>query len=362
MQVFENINREKYNVVPVYIDKNLKWWTGKRLEKLESFRNLNLLTTHGLTGCFLPSSPRIKALICLTRNPFKKFIPLDIIFPTIHGTFGEDGTLQGLLEMVQIPYVGSGLVGSAVGMDKIIQKAVFEKEGLPVVKYFWFTKKEWLAEKNQVIKKIEEAIPYPIFVKPANLGSSVGITKAKNRKGLIKAIEIAKEFDQRIIVEQGLEDILEINCSVLGNRLLRASVCEQPIKGKDFLSYEDKYLKGGKVKGMAGLSRVVPAPISEKLTKKIQEISLRAFRAIDASGISRIDFLVELRPEKIFINEINTLPGSLAFYLWEKTGLPFPKLIDELNRLGFERFKERKENLFSYDSKLLESVGQGTKS
>ena len=140
MQVFENINREKYNVVPVYIDKNLKWWTGKRLEKLESFRNLNLLTTHGLTGCFLPSSPRIKALICLTRNPFKKFIPLDIIFPTIHGTFGEDGTLQGLLEMVQIPYVGSGVVGSAVGMDKIIQKAVFEKEGLPVVKYFWFTK------------------------------------------------------------------------------------------------------------------------------------------------------------------------------------------------------------------------------
>lgn len=359
MQVFENIDRVKYNVIPIYIDKNLRWWTGKKIEKLESFRDLKLITTRGLTECYL-SSHRIKALTCFSKNPFKKFIPLDIIFPTIHGTFGEDGTLQGLLEMYQIPYVGSGVTGSAVGMDKIIQKAVFEKEGLPVVKYCWFTKRQWITDKNSILKDIEKQISYPIFVKPANLGSSVGITKAKGRKSLIQAIEIAKEFDQRIIVEQGLENIIEINCSVLGNRTLKVSVCEQPIRSKDFLSYDDKYLKGGKIKGMAGLSRLVPAPISKELTRKIQDLSLKAFRATDTAGISRIDFLVT-KSKKVFICEINTLPGSLAFYLWEKSGISFTNLIDELIKLGFEKFEERKENLSTYDSKLIDSLGGGAK-
>jgi len=202
---------------------------------------------------------------------------------------------------------------------------------------------------------------YPVFVKPANLGSSVAINKAGGLKELENAIDVASHFDRRIIVEEGKENIVEINCSVLGNNELTVSVCEQPIKTQDVLTYEDKYLKGGKTKGMASLSRLVPAPISEELTKKIQETAIKAFRAVDAAGISRVDFMVKPDTENFWITEINTLPGSLAFYLWEKSGLSFDKLLDKLIELGFERHKERQSLMFSYDSDLISKTAGGTK-
>lgn len=360
MQVFENINREKYDIIPVYIDKQRRWLVDNRLERLESFKNLKLIDVKAPEYIF-QASPSVRALMPKSAFKFFKKIKADIYFPVIHGTFGEDGTLQGLFEMTDVPYVGSGVVGSAVGMDKIIQKAVFKEAGVPIVKYVWFLKSEWENNKIEIIKNIEKVLGYPVFVKPANLGSSVAINKANGLKELESAIEIASSFDRRIIVEEGKENIIEINCSVLGNNDLTASVCEQPIKTQDVLTYEDKYLKGGKTKGMAGLSRLVPAPISKELTKKIQEMAIKAFRAVDAAGIARVDFMVKPDTEDFWITEINTLPGSLAFYLWEKSGINFSELIDRLINLGFERHQERQELTFSYDSDLISKTSGGAK-
>ncbi len=356
MQVFENINREKYDVIPVYIDKLGRWLVDEKLGKIESFKDLKLKEINAAEYIF-EASPSVKALSPKSALKFFRSIKADIYFPVIHGTYGEDGTIQGMLEMAGVPYVGSGVTGSAVGMDKIIQKSIFKDSGIPVVKYLWFLKSEWQDNKEKIIKKIEETLGYPVFVKPANLGSSVAISKAVGFKELHEAIDIAANFDRRIIVEEGKEGIIEINCSVIGNNELTASVCEQPIKGEQMLSYEDKYLKGGKTKGMAGLSRLVPAPISEELTKKIQETAKKAFRAVDASGISRVDFMVKPDTEDFWITEINTLPGSLAFYLWEKSGIPFMNLLDKLIELGFERHKEHQSLMFSYDSDLISKVG-----
>ncbi len=242
-----------------------------------------------------------------------------------------------------------------------LQKSVFKDAKLPVVECVWFLKNEWEDNKIDIIKNIEQKLNYPVFIKPANLGSSVAISKAHGVKELEEAIDIASQFDSRLLVEEAKENIIEINCSVLGNNNLTASVCEQPLKSEDILSYEDKYMKGGKVKGMAGLSRLVPAPISKELAEKIQNMAKIAFRAVGASGVARIDFLVSEQSGDIWINEINTLPGSLSFYLWEKSGINFSELIDRIIDLGLERHKERQGLMFSYDSDLISKVGNGNK-
>lgn len=356
IQIFENINRDKFEVIPIYIDKSGRWLIDDKLQKIENFKTLKL----GVKApeYIFQASPSVKALSPKSMFKFFNKIKADIYFPVIHGTYGEDGTLQGMLEMANVPYVGSGVTGSAVGMDKIIQKSVFKDNGIPVVKYLWFLKSEWQENKDKIMKEVEKVLGYPVFVKPANLGSSVAINKANGFKELQEALDIASQFDRRIIVEEAKEGIVEINCSVLGNNdNLKVSVCEQPIKSRDILTYEDKYLKGGKVKGMAGLSRLVPAPISEILTEKIQETAKKAFRAVDAAGIARVDFMVRPDTEDFWITEINTLPGSLSFYLWEKSGISFSELLDKLIELGFERHKERQELTFGYDSDLIAKVG-----
>ena len=360
MQVFENIDREKYEAIPLYIDKKGKWWSGESLKKLESFKDLEMISGGEAKQNRLAGTIGDKLLFPVT-GVFKKMIQFDIVMPVVHGTYGEDGTLQGMLEMLDIPYTGCGVTASALGMDKVMQKAVFEKEGIPVVDYTWFTKDEWEDERKEVIVKIEKKLKYPMYVKPVNLGSSVGINVAKDRVGLEWAVEIAKEFDNRIIVEQGLENIDEINCSVMGVDELQCSVCEMPVKATDLLSFQDKYMSGGKTKGMASLSRLIPAPIPAAMTKKIEEYSKKAFRVVGASGVSRIDYLVDVKKEKIWINEINTLPGSLSFYLWEKSGYPFPQFLTKIIELGFEYYKKRKSINFSYESGLLKQVVGGAK-
>jgi D-alanine-D-alanine ligase len=361
MQVLESIDREKYNPIPVYIDKQGRWWSGEEVGKLENFKDLELKSKKGLKQYILSPVWGAYELIPAKNKLFQKPIKFDIAFLAIHGTFGEDGTIQGMMEMAGVPYTGCGVTASAVGMDKVIQKNVFEKEGLPVVKYLWFRSCEWKENQKSIVNKIEKELGFPVFVKPANLGSSVGINMAKNKKQLEWAIDVAKEFDTKIIVEEGLEGIDEINCSVMGVDDYETSVCEQPVKNNKLLSYEDKYMKGGKTKGMVNLSRLVPAPIDEKLTKKIQDYSKIAFRSVNGSGVARIDYLVDIKKEKVFINEINTLPGSLAFYLWEKSGYPFTKLIDKIIELGFEYYQKRHKINFSYDSGLLKKFGKGVK-
>lgn len=358
MQIFANIDKKKYDVVPIYIDKKGGWNLGEGLDKIENYQNLELVEKNKVAEFQMPSTVGQKTLVPIKSRllgPRPKDI--DIIFPAIHGTYGEDGTLQGLLEMANIPYVGCTVGSAAIGMDKVLQKAVYEKVGIPVVKYSWFYDWEWEKNKKTLIAKVEKELGYPVCVKPANLGSSVGINMAKNRKELEWAVNVAKEFDNKLLIEEGLVDIDEINVSVMGNQELEVSVCEQPIKNNKFLSYEDKYLTSGKTKGMANLSRILPAPISDKLTKKIQNYALEAFRALGASGLSRIDFLVDIKNEKVFINEINTLPGSLAFYLWEKSGYPFPKLLNRLITLGLEKFESKNKKMYSINSGLLKSSG-----
>ena len=359
MQIMVNLDKKKYEIIPVYIDKTGKWWSGKALLKLENYKNLELKNRIGL-GQYSLLTTGEKKLIPV-GGVMRKPIIFDIALAAIHGTFGEDGTLQGLLEMAGVPYTGCGVTAAAVGMDKVIQKNVFEKNGLPIVKYEWFTKEDYGKNKKEIIVKIEKNIDYPVFVKPANLGSSVGFNKAKNRKELEWAIDIAKEFDTKLLVEEGMENIDEINVSVMGNHTFEASVCEQPITGNKFLSYADKYMSGSKVKGMANLSRLIPAPINNDLTKKIQNYAVTAFKSIGASGVARIDFLVDIKKKKVFINEINTLPGSVSYYLWEKTGYTFAKMLDKLIELGFERFDDRNKLMRSYDSGLLKNLGKGSK-
>ncbi len=275
----------------------------------------------------------------------------------MHGTYGEDGTLQGLFELANLPYVGAGVVGSAVGMDKILMKAAFTAAGIPNTRYRWFTAARWKRESEAVLKELAEALGYPMFVKPANLGSSVGISRATDINELEYAIEVAIRYDRRILVEEGLDGIVEINCSVAGNDELAASVCEQPARWQEFLSYEDKYLSGGKAKGMGGQQRQIPAPIGDELTKQVQQLSKAAFRAVDCAGIARVDSMVNLEDGRIWVNEINTMPGSLAFYLWEPAGVPFPALCDRLIELGFARHREKADRVTRFDNALLQQQG-----
>ena len=374
LQIIANADKEKYNIIPVYIDKEGKWFTGQALLDINSFKDIPALKKKiseeylhpGSNSSLIPTSP---------LSFVKQKIKIDVVFPAIHGTFGEDGTLQGFLEMANVPYVGSGVTGSALGMDKILQKDVFKANSIPVINYSWFLREEWISDRDRVIKKIEGDLDYPMVVKPANLGSSVGIHKVKDREELITAIELAVVFDRRIIVEHFLSGVVEINCSVLGYSSLETSVCEQPVKSEELLSYEDKYLRGnkgdggdegdqenrGKNSGMASLSRIIPAPISQKQSKEIAEMAKKVFRVCDCSGVARIDFFLHEKSGKFWVCEINTLPGSISFYLWEKSNYPFPKLIAELVDLAMERFHDRKQTNYSFSSNLLQGMAKGSK-
>ncbi len=370
IQAMDAMDPRRYEPLPIFITKEGRWHTGPELRRIEAYRDLPTL----LEKCrpvYLRPEPFGNRLFVEESGPLgtrrTRVGVADAFFPIVHGTYGEDGTLQGLFELANVPYVGAGVVGSAVGMDKIVMKAAFRAADLPTVNYIWFARHRWQTERDTVLDEAERTLRYPLFVKPANLGSSVGITKATDRASLARAIEIAAAYDRRLMVEEGFEGGIEVNCSVLGNDEPRASVCEQPVRWTDILSYEDKYLRGGKGKagageGMASASRRIPAPISDDLTKQIQRMAVEAFISTDCAGIARIDFLVDPVSGRICVNEINTMPGSLSFYLWEPSGVSFPELIDRLIELAFERWHERQQTTFSFDSALLQKFGKGTKS
>jgi D-alanine-D-alanine ligase len=356
-QVMQAIDRSKYEVIPIYITKEGHWLTGNKLFDIKRFEDTSDLFSD-LEKVYIAPDPSVKSLVVASKGWFTKSASkeIDIAFPLIHGTYGEDGTLQGLLELANIPYVGAGVLSSAVGMDKIAMKAIFKDNHLPVVNYVWFLSSEWIDKQEKVITRIESNLKYPLFVKPANLGSSIGISKARDKEGLIRAVEIASYYDRRLIVEESQEGNIEINCSVLGNENPIPSVCEQPISWEEFLNYDDKYMKGRKSAGLKGAERRIPAPISQELTKRIQVFAIDAFKSVDCRGIARVDFLVNEVDDQIFVNEINTIPGSIAFYLWEATGIKFVELIDRLVNLAIAAYKEKNNITYSYDSKLLKSI------
>jgi D-alanine-D-alanine ligase len=373
-QVMAAADPDRYELVPIYITKRGEWLTGPALLDLETFRTPGRL--EGLTRACLAPVPGQRALVRLDGGPRsllrrEQLPPIDVVFPTVHGTHGEDGTLQGLLELADLPYVGAGVAAAAVGMDKILAKAAFQAAGLPVVEGRWYTRAQYQAAPAEVVADIEAQVGYPCFVKPAVLGSSIGVARVGGRDDLRFALEVACSYGRRLLVERAIEPLVEINCAVLGNDAPIASVCEQPVASEGVLSFADKYERGlkraaakapaadqavgGAKGGLASMQRIIPAPISAALSARLQQLAIAAFRAIDCAGIARVDFLVTPDEREVYVNEINTMPGSLAFYLWDKppTELSFPALVDRLVELALERHGDKQRTVYSYDTDLL---------
>ncbi len=380
VQAMAAVDLSKYDVIPIFITKEGQWYTGEALKEMSNYADLKSLKGK-CQSVSIKANRNEHRLVIPAKGFFGKeqYMDIDVMFPVMHGAYGEDGCLQGLLEILNIPYAGPSVLGAAVGMDKIMMKNVLEANGLPVVEYCWFTSHVWFDNQEVVIDEVESKLGYPVIVKPANLGSSVGINKANNRDELIYAFEDVVGFTERLLVERCVTSLREINCSVLGGAgKVRASVCEEPITDNDFLTYQDKYMGGGsgakgakggktsgtKSQGMSSLSRQIPANLPVETSKAIQDMVTAGFVALDGFGVARIDVIIDEAIDKIYINEINTIPGSLSFYLWEATDMPFNELIDELVNLALKRKRNKEKLTLSYDTNILagfKNGGGGTK-
>ena len=330
--VINALDREQYEVVPIGITREGRWVSsGDALRMLKEKSGLDSLPERVL----IPEPAR-HALVS-ADGASGETSPLDVVFPLVHGLHGEDGTLQGLLELASIPYVGAGVLASAVGMDKIVQKQIFAQAGLQIPKYIWYLSTVCEERPRKIVAGVESVLHYPVFVKPANTGSSVGISKAHDRGELLKALQVAVQYDRKVIIEQGIKDVREIECSVLGNDEPEASVSGEIVPSNEFYDYEAKYVDG---KSKA----IIPAPLPKAVAKRVREIAVQAFQLIDCAGMARVDFFVTRRGNKIFLNEVNTIPGftSISMYpkLWEASGVSFPELLDRLIALAIQRHKQ----------------------
>lgn len=362
-QAMHAIDREKYDVTPIYITKSGKWYTGDALFEVKNYRNTAELIAKCEEVYMRPVYDDYN-LYKMKKSMFGSAVltKLDVVIPVLHGSNGEDGVFEGVLETIGIPYAGCNTISSANGMDKITMKMILQANDVPVVDYVWFTDKQWYSQRESLINKIEDKIGYPVIVKPANLGSSVGIGRADDREALITKVEEAEKYSTRIIVEDLVENLQEINCSVLGDcDEYQMSVLEEPIKSGEILSYEDKYMGGTKgTKGMQASQKRIPADLPEAETNRIKFLAGETFRVLSCHGVSRVDVIVDAKTRDIYVNEINTIPGSLSFYLWEASGLSFGKLMDKLVQLALKRKREQKMKTVSYDQNIF-SLGGGLK-
>lgn len=344
--VIQALDFTKYEAVPFYITQQGEW---KRIGLLTAPVQDKLSLTAGLQE---PTAADSASLPIETAHTNQHIVPvvaplagIDIVLPLLHGTYGEDGTVQGLLEMANIPYVGAGVLASAVGMDKVVMKKLFAQAGLPQCVYRHFTRMEWLHARDEHLLEIEVALGYPCFVKPANLGSSVGISKARNQEELIAAVETAFRYDRKVIVEEFV-DAREIEVGILGNAEPRASVCGEIVSSNDFYDYKAKYVDGKS-------TMVIPAELQEDVAERIRQMAIQAFQAIDGSGLSRVDFFLRREDHAIMINEINTMPGFTPFsmypLLWKESGVAYAELLDELLRLALERHEEKQQIEYGFE-------------
>lgn len=362
VQAMNHMDSEKYEIIPIYVAKDHTWYTGAMLKEIDIYQNFDDLKRYAK-----------KVILCKrdggfylvnTKGLFRKDVAeLDIAFPIVHGNNAEDGTVQGYLNMIGIPYVGSNILSSALGQDKVVMKQVFEAENLPVVPYTWFFDCDYLDDAKTIKKNIKD-LGYPVIVKPASLGSSVGITVVKKESEIDEAINEAIKYDTKIVVEKMVSNMVEVNCSVLGNyEHQQTSELEEVMSGDEFLTYRDKYLgnaKGGKSKGMVSTNRVIPARIKASLKHEIEDISKKAFRALNLSGVCRIDYLIDKKENKVYINEPNTIPGSLSFYLWEPIGKKYQELLDDMITLAIKDYKNKSKKTYSFDTNILSNFN-GTK-
>ena len=367
-------DRNKYEVVPIYITKDNQMYTGEYAGVIEEYRNIPEL---------LKKSQRVIPVkegnkLCLMKYPMKKFGNnvydyIDVAFPAVHGTNVEDGTLAGYLHFLNVPYVGCDVLSSAVGMDKYVMKAVLKDHQIPVLDCVVLNIREYNADTEQHLARVEARLSYPVIVKPINLGSSVGIRIAHDHDELLDALDYAFEFSSKVLVEKAITNLKEINCSVLGDyESAEASECEEPVNSDEILSYEDKYMSGGGSKsgsktgssggakgGMSSLKRKLPAEINGEVRELIRSMAVDAFKALGCSGVARIDFMIDQDNDQVYVNEINTIPGSLSFYLWEPLGVPYSELLDRMVRLALKRERESEELHFSFDTNLLAGVTLG---
>ncbi len=365
VQAMNKMDQEKYDIIPIYITKDREWYTGEMLKDIEIYEDLNLIKKYGKNVILYYN----KGAYILQNKKFPRNIvtDIDIVFPIMHGTNGEDGVIQGYLQAIGIPFVGSNIYASVVGQDKVYMKNIFEKAKLPLVKYTWFYDCDYKADKDSVLKDINK-LKYPVIVKPATTGSSVGIQVAGDENELIDAIDNAIQYDNKIVVEEVIENLKEVNISVLGNyEHQRLSEIEEVISADKFLTYAEKYIGNGKTKlkngiktpikgvskGMASANRKLPADISDKVKKEVETIATTAFKVLGSSGVCRIDFLIDEKTKNVYINEINSIPGSLAFYLWEAKGVRFTELLDDMINIGIKDYKKRASKTHSFETNIL---------
>lgn len=362
-QAMSAIDRSVYDVTPIYITKHGQFYTGDALLDVANYRDVPAL----LEKCQQVYLRPVKGdfnLYLMKKPLFGSNIAakLDVAIPVLHGSYGEDGTFEGVLDAMGIPYAGCNVLASANGMDKITMKMILQACNVPVVDYVWFTDGQWRSDRDSMIEMVEKKLGYPVIVKPANLGSSVGIGRAADRDALIEKINDAERYSSRIIVEHMVENLHEVNCSVLGDcDEYQTSVCEEPIKSGEILSYEDKYMGGTKgAKGMQASQKRIPADLPTEISDRIRFLAGETFRVLSCHGVSRVDVIMDADNGNIYVNEINTIPGSLSFYLWEATGLSFDKLMDRLVKLALKRQRQREMKVVSYDQNIF-SLGGGVK-
>lgn len=390
IQAIGSMNTEKYDVIPIYITKNNEFYVGPSVGEIENYRNIPQLLKDSTRVILVNDGGLVK----LIRYPAKRFGSsyvdyIDVAFPIVHGTNVEDGTLQGFLTMLDIPYVGCDVVSSAVGMDKYVMKTVLKDNNIPVLDCLCFNAKEYDRGNDEVVDAIEKRIGFPVIVKPVNLGSSIGISKADSREKLYESLDMAFCYADKVLVERAVQNLKEINCSVCGDyEYAEPSECEEPVNSDEILSFADKYLgngssggaKGGKLggktggklggklggsksggskSGMASLKRKIPADITDEQKATIQKYAVDAFKCLGCSGVSRIDFMMDTKSGEIFLNEINTIPGSLSFYLWEPVGVAYSKLLDKMISLALKREREQEGITYAFESNVLEGVSLG---
>jgi len=354
IQAMKAMNEDKYEIIPIYISKEKEWYTGNLLKDIDNYKDLDNLKRHA-TNVVLYS--KNNNFVLQSKGLFKRIVnTIDIAFPIVHGTNVEDGTLQGYLGLTGIPYVGSNIYASVVGQDKVFMKQIFESCNLPITKYIWFFDNEYQENNEGIINKIND-LQFPVIVKPATLGSSVGISKVNRKVDLNLAIEEALQYDNKVVVEEVVNNLVEVNCSVLGSyEYQQTSEIEEVMSTDEFLSYRDKYIGSAKTpqtKGMLATNRLIPARIDEKLRKEVRAIAKDVFRVLNTSGVCRIDFLIDNKTKTIYVNEINTIPGSLSFYLWDAVGKKYSDLIDDLITLAIKRYKKYGKMTFSFDTNIL---------
>lgn len=355
IQATRHINQEKYEVVPIYISKDERYYIGKDIDQVKAYRDLKSLLKNSTEVSFVKNGEGLD-MIKLPLGLGKKVVgSIDVALPVTHGNKGENGALQGMFEMYNLPYAMSGVGSAAVSMDKVLTKYVLQSLNVPVVPYVAFYKYQWLEEEAKLIEQIESRLGYPVIVKPASGGSSIGVSKVGDRETLIDAVELACGMDERILIECMVENLREINCSVLGDvEHAETSLLEEPIAGEEILSFSDKYMSN-QTKGMSSAKREIPANIPEKMAKEIEQYSLKVFKAFGCSGVVRIDYIIDGTTGQVYFNEMNTIPGSLSFYLWEPKGKPFEALLDDLIKIAMKRYKRKQSLSYNFNNELFNS-------